>query len=307
MIGGFELQAQDEQESELTGWYNSTELSVVVTDGNSRTETFGLRNTLRRTWSRSRFQLKLDGLRSDTADDRFVLLEPGLTWQPGARPPSGSFSIVEPDVEPDVERYFAEGTYERKITDRLAWHAGGSWERNEDAGINNLYIVFGGLGHTWWDKKDLRFSTSYGLSYTDREEDTVDPEKDDNFAGLRFSWDYMNGFGKSAIYENDFTSNVSVKDISDYTLKMDNSITVSMTSHLALKVSLQWIYSNEPALEEVDVVAFVVLVDPDGTPGNGDEFFQTVGSGGGEIEVGDADIRKDEIDTIFRTSLVINF
>jgi hypothetical protein len=80
-----------------------------------------------------------------------------------------------------------------------------------------------------------------------------------------------------------------------------------LSKHLALKVSLQLLYEAEPALEEVDLVAFVTLIDPDGIPGNGDEFFQTVPSGGTEIVFGDTDIRKDELDSIFRTSLVINF
>ena len=51
----------------------------------------------------------------------------------------------------------------------------------------------------------------------------------------------------------------------------------------------------------------MILIDPDGTPGTGDEFFQTVTDGGAEIEIGQESIRKDELDTIFRTSLVINF
>ena len=45
----------------------------------------------------------------------------------------------------------------------------------------------------------------------------------------------------------------------------------------------------------------------DGIPGNGDEFFETVSTGGGELVVGEVSIRKDELDTIFRTSLVITF
>jgi hypothetical protein len=46
-----------------------------------------------------------------------------------------------------------------------------------------------------------------------------------------------------------------------------------MSNHLALKESLQLTYAAEPALEEVDGIAHVLLVDPDGIPGSGDEFF----------------------------------
>ena len=49
-----------------------------------------------------------------------------------------------------------------------------------------------------------------------------------------------------------------------------------------------------------------MLVDPDGLPGNGDELFETVESGGLEIELGSVqERRKERLDTIFTTSLSI--
>jgi hypothetical protein len=299
--------AEEDEEEKKRAWSNSTDLSVVVTDGNSETETVGFKNTLRRTGERSRFRLKLDAVKSDTADDRFTVLEPGLVWFPGEPVPEGETTVIEPGLEPDVERYFAEGRYDQDITKRLRWHAGGSWDRNEDAGILNRYIAFGGLGHVWRGEEDFHLSTTYGLSYTDREEDEPDPEKDDQFFGLRLSWDYLNKLGKVAVYENDFTANMSQKDTSDYSLNMVNSVGVNLSDHLAMKVSLQWLYENEPALEDVDVVAYVELVDPDGIPASGDEFFRTVSTGGFELTLGEEDIRKKDLDTIFRTSLVISF
>ena len=72
-------------------------------------------------------------------------------------------------------------------------------------------------------------------------------------------------------------------------------------------VSLRWLYNSIPALEDVDIVARVQLLDPDGIPGNGDEFFETVASGGFEVAVGEADVRKEKLDQIFKTTLVISF
>ena len=81
-----------------------------------------------------------------------------------------------------------------------------------------------------------------------------------------------------------------------------------MVSHVSLKVSLQWLYENEPALEsDLDVIALVELINPDGIPGSGDEFFRTLSSGGSKLVLGSADARKDKLDTIFRTALVIKF
>ena len=72
-------------------------------------------------------------------------------------------------------------------------------------------------------------------------------------------------------------------------------------------MSLVFLYENQPALEDVDVVARVVSVDPDGTPGTGDERFETVASGGASIDLDTRQIRKRQLDTVFRTALVISF
>ena len=130
--------------------------------------------------------------------------------------------------------------------------------------------------------------------------------KDERFAGVRLTSHYKTRFGKLALYENEFTANAAVADIGDYSLDMTNSISVNLSQHLALKVALLGHFNAEPALEDVDLFARAVVVDPDGVPGSGDEFFQTVASGG-EIEVGTVRLRKRELDTTFRTSLTLKF
>lgn len=300
--------AAAEEEEKKTGWTTSTDLSLVVTDGNSKAETFGFGNVTKYLWRKSEIRVKIDAVRSDTADDRFTLVEPGLTFPPGGTPPSPFETVtVEPGTTPDVEKYFVETRFDRAIKKKLHWHAGGSWDRDEDAGIINRYIWFAGVGNTWWDRDDLKFKTSYGFSYTDREERTKDPEKDQTFGGARFHWDYLNNWGKIAVYENDFTANMNLADSGDYSLNMINSVSVSLSTHLSLKVSLQGLYNAEPALEDVDQVARVLLLDPDGIEGTGDELFETVESGGAEIVLGEESIRKNELDTVFKTSLTVKF
>ena len=81
-----------------------------------------------------------------------------------------------------------------------------------------------------------------------------------------------------------------------------------MVGHVSLKVSIQWLYENEPALEsDLDVVAFVEVINPDGIPGSGDERFRTLSSGWSKLVLGSADARKDKLDTVFKTALVIKF
>ncbi len=168
-----ETRAQGVASEEELGWPTETDLSVIVSKGNADTQHFGLDNTLVRQWRQSSFELEVDVFQTNEADDRFLLIEPGLTWLPGADPPPGSTTVVEPPLETEAARFFVEGKYDHEIAERLYWSAGASWDRNEDAGILNRYIAFGGFGRIWWDREDLEFQTVWALSFTDREEDAL--------------------------------------------------------------------------------------------------------------------------------------
>lgn len=270
--------AQEEESEKELGWSNVTDLSLVVTDGNSSTETFGFKNRLERNWERASALLRIEAVRSNTADDPFALAEDPTN--------PDDFVVVRPDKTVDVEKYLVLGRYDRKITESFFWNVGASWDRNKDAGIINRYTGWAGVGNIWWDRDDLAFSTNYGLSYTDREEDVEDPEKDDRFAGVRFGWDYLNAWGKVTTFTNDWNINANISELSDWTSDMTSAITVTMTEKIALRVSLQWLYNNQPALEEIDVI----FIGPEGT----------------EATIGTTTIRKKELDTVFSTSIVIN-
>jgi len=305
--------AQDgDDEKKKFGWFNSTELGLAVTEGNSNTDSFALNNILRHVTERGRFRLRIDGVRTNTSDDWFREVNPGFTWLPGEEPPDfgDETTLVKPSKDPDVEKYAIDSRYERKITDKFTWNAGLGWDRDVDAGIINRYQGFGGVGNIWKAGDKLNFTTSYALSFTNREEETPDPLKDDQFMGARLTAEFDAMIVKSTKYELDFKGNSNLTDTSDYTLDMMNAISVSINDWLALKVSLQWLYNNEPALEDIDLLAFIVLRDPDGIPGSGDEFFETVPgseSNSAEIEIEEVRERKEQLDTVFRTTLVINF
>ena len=77
--------------------------------------------------------------------------------------------------------------------------------------------------------------------------------------------------------------------MSDWRWDMTNWVAVSMSKNLALKVSLQWQYDNDPALIQVNAYqdATASLVD-------------LVNQGGVTTEA-------EKLDTIFTTSLVFKF
>jgi hypothetical protein len=299
--------ADEAAQKPASRWLNQTELSLVVTHGNSSVETFGFKNTLEYKADAGRTRLRLDALRSDTSDDPYLLVQSGITFLPGQNPPPDfTTNAVRPGAEPDVSRFFSEARYEGNLPDKATWNAGASWDHNSDAGIVGRTIVFGGLGHVWYDRKDLVLRTTYGVSWTDRIEEVNDPEKDEKFLGARVTSDYMQKWG-TVTYDNDFTFNINFRDLGDFNADLVQGVAVNMSGHLALKVSLQLIYASEPALEEVDVIAHVIVIDPDGVPGSGDEFFETVPSGGAAITVGNGNLRREPLDTTFRTTLQVNF
>lgn len=309
LAGARTASAQDTpKEPPKLGWSNSTDLSLVLTAGNSAAQTWGFSDKLKHVWKEARFEFEANVVRSDTADDRFFLVAPGLEFPVGGAPADPPTSLVTPDPKLDVANYLVRGSYERNITPRFFWNTGASWDRNDDAGILNRYILFAGVGNTWVDHERRRFTTSYGLSYTDREEEKPDPEKDRRFAGARFGWAYMERVTEATTFDNTFETNVNLSDPGDYSINTTSALTVSVVSHVSLKVSLQWLYENEPALEsDLDVIAYVDVIDPDGIPGSGDESFRTLSSGDSKLVIGSADARKDRLDTIFRTALVIRF
>ena len=293
---------------EKLGWSNSTDLTLVVTSGNSAAKTFGLVDRLKHVWADARFTLDVNGVRSDTSDDRFFLVQPGLQFPVGARPSNPGTTLIKPKPTPDVQTFLVGGRYDKNFNPRFFWSTGASWDHNKDAGILHRYILFAGVGNIWADIPRRRFTTSYGISYTDRKEEEPDPEKDLRFAGARLGWLYTEHFTANTTFDSDFTSNMNLADAGDYSINTTNSVSVSMNSHLSLKAGVQFLYENQPALEtDLDVVAYAELINPDGVPGTGDEYYRTLESGGTKIVFGTADARKDKLDTIFRTALVISF
>jgi hypothetical protein len=270
--------AAEEKEEKKTGWFDTAELGYTLTTGNAETATFSFANTLTRLWENAKFDFKLGGLRAETTTVTRIAIGPD---------DSNFVESKSEDTSVNAEKYFAEAEYFRQIRERLYWNAGARWGRNRDAGIENRYSAYAGVGNLWWDRDDLKFNTSYNLSYTDQEDVIDDPTTEDSFPGFRLSWAYLNKFGQSTEYTQDFTINVSLDELDDYFWNMTNAVAVNMSKKLALKVSLLWLYNNIPALTTVD--RFVA------PPGPGDTPDGTV-----EVEL-------DKLDTIFTVALVVNF
>lgn len=256
------------------GWSDKAEMSYVQTAGNSEGSTLGLKNELKRTWAEATFTLRAGAVRAEST-----------TFFRTAVGTPGSFVFVE-DKESQLtaENYLLAGRYDRKITERFFWYGGAGWDRNRFAGVENRYVAEGGVGNVWVDTDTVKFKTSYALTYTDQEDVVEVPGSDGSFAGLRLSWDYLHQFGANTTYTNVLVVDDSLEETSDWRANMTNSVAVSMNKRLALKASLQWLYDNQPSFADV------ALVDGLGVPTGSTVLVEL-----------------DELDTVFTTSLVINF
>jgi putative salt-induced outer membrane protein YdiY len=255
------------QEPEL-GWSDTAELSYVATSGNADSSTVGFKNLLARQWEEARFEMRAGAIRVATeSETRTAVGTPA------------SFVVLEESFEETTaESYFLNGRYDREITERFFWYAGAGWERNRFAGIENRYGAQGGVGNIWISRDDMSFRTDYALTYTD--EETV-AGIDDNFAGVRVSWDYKHQLRPSTAYQNTLVVDENLDETDDLRADMLNRLTVTMSERLALQVSLQALWDNQPAFEAI------ALTPPGPVP--------TV-----LVEL-------EDLDTIFTTSLVINF
>jgi putative salt-induced outer membrane protein len=226
--------AQDDEEP-AKNWSEEAEFSYVMTSGNSDTNTLGFKSKTTFEWTKSQFILRLGAIRGESqVGSRVAVGTPGDFW------------VTDPDTELTAENYYVDGRYERKITDKFYWYAGAGWMRNRFAGIENRSQLQGGVGNIWYDKERLKWKTDYAVTYTDQE-DVVQIENN-SFAGLRVTSDLTVLIGKNTTYENDFLFDYDLETSENWHFNMLNALTVSMSKTLALKVGLQWIYFNDPAL-----------------------------------------------------------
>lgn len=274
LLMAFPAWSQEAEEESAEGWSDVAELSYVVTGGNSESSTLSFRNTLARSWKDATFTLESGALRAEsTTASRFAVGTPD------------SFQLRETtQTEVTAESYHLRGRYEHTISQRLYWFTGGGWDRNEPAGIQDRFSVVGGVGQLWFDDADSHFQTDYGVTYTSQTDVVDNPTSSDEFLGVRLGWNYRRKLGETTSYTNLLTLDANADDTSDYRADMTNSVAVSMSERLALKVSLQLLYDNVPSLKAAP------LRTVDGQP-TGLTVLAPV----------------DDLDTYFTVALVVNF
>jgi putative salt-induced outer membrane protein YdiY len=257
------------------GLSDTAELSYVQTAGNSQSTTFGFGNKLIRTWERALFTFRAGGIRAESTTVNRVAIGADAT----------DFRVDETSTSAlTAENYFLNAQYDRKITERFFWNAGAGWDRNKFAGIQNRYTAYAGVGNTWVDRDVVKFRTDYSLTYTKRDDVVFDESRKDKFAGFRFAWDYLHKFGSATTYTNGLVLDDNLQETSDWRGDMVNAVAVAMNKNLALKIALRSLYAAKPASVGIPLSATE-----------------------GGAQIGTVLVPLDKLDTIFTTSLVVNW
>ena len=268
------LMPEDDPDEPLSGFYNTADLSLVITGGNSAATTFGLRNLAEYYWEKSSLRFDLGGLSTESRsrDDR-VAVETG----------DGGFEVVEAERQKTAENYFANLRYDYELSERWYTFAIGGWTRNRFAGFDDKWQGALGVGWIAIDTEKTKLDLDIAGTYTS--ESPVLGEKND-FGGLRLAYGFEQHIAESTIFLSNLVLDQNLKETKDLRADWFNALEISITDLVFLRTSFRVLWRNDPLFETLP------LYDQSGNPvldGNGDP-------------VG-VPSQLDPVDTYFLTSL----
>lgn len=234
-----ELAAQEERQP---GWYDQAEFSLVVTAGNTQSNTFGVRNRLERVLPAARFAFDAGGLR----------VESGTTERVAIGTP-GDFDVIESrDTDTKAENYFAALRYDRELSDRSYVYGSGGWVRNRFAGIDDRWTGAAGLGWKLVETEGTAFQADLAATVTS-EQPVVGASN--WFGGLRLTWDLSHKLTESTMLTSALTVDDNLSDAGDLRADFENAIAVDISGALALKTGVKLLFDNQPALRDIQLLA----------------------------------------------------
>lgn len=221
VLAGFSY-ADEQKAKEEKRFSNETSLSVVNTSGNTDTLSLAGKNDMKYKFS-----------------EKWA-----ASWVLGA-------IYNESDGDKQAERYYTNLRADYTITDRWYAYGLGSWFRDEFAGFDNRFAIGPGVGYKFLTGPKHFLRGEGGLNYA--YEDYTDPQEDDEqFMEGRLFGKYEWAFTEKTKFSQDLTYLQSFKDTSTWRLVSETALTTAITDILALKVSYQVLYNNDPRPSDLD-------------------------------------------------------
>jgi putative salt-induced outer membrane protein len=259
------------QDAPAKPWSNAAELGVVATSGNAEGTNFAVGNKFKYTWTNAELTCDLAAIRNES------------TTRTVTNPPPYGTPVVTETTAVTAASYALAAKYRRNITERLFWYAGASWYQNFFAGIDDRYIVGGGIGYTFVKSDRHLLKGEIGVDLT-KEDPLGDPPpavlETIDYVGARATLNYELKIGEKSKLTEDLNFVENLDTTSAWRANSLTSLTASMNDRLALKLSYLVMYSNEPPVK-------VIPADP----GPGPDAIYTF----------------EKTDTILTAALVVNF
>jgi putative salt-induced outer membrane protein YdiY len=208
------------------------------------------------------FHVDANAIRNETTDRIFVGVD-------GNNQP-----IFDEQTNVAAEAYGASAKYRHNLVSRYFAYGLGAWARILQAGIDDRWRGGGGFGAKLIEPQPHKLDVELGLEYND--ESYVDGSSA-NFASLRAFVDYDYAISEHSTFSSDVELLQSLEDSDDLRINWPTSITASVSSKIALKLTYLVLYDHQPA-------SLVVAPGPPPV----------------------LDVRK-EFDGIFTTSIVVNW
>lgn len=211
-------------------WKGSAGLSYLATTGNSDTETLGL---------------------------DFQLDRRPTPWGLALR---ASFTRAEKDGEISAERLYANARALRSLSERWELFGGISGEQDELSSIELRTLIETGAIYRALLGPVHLLAFDGGLTWTD--EDRVSPLVDESFLGALLGLAYEWKFSENAALKQRLTYFPNFDTSSDWRLESITSLATSLTQGLAIQLSYELRYRNEPlgANDDTDTTTKVSLV-----------------------------------------------
>lgn len=228
-------------DGELQGWYFDAELAMVMTGGNSESNTLGFGGKLRRLWTKS--ELTFTGGATQSESSLITRTAQGSTTD---------YTVYEDtETTKTAELYFARGWYKYNFKPKFFAFSGIDWMSNKFAGIDSRFLIALGAGNTWTDTGKFKFSTHYSMTYTFEEDVVKNPFVKSEFAGFRLGYGLEAQLSSSTKLESNLIADWNLDDTDDVRVDWYNALPVSISETLQLMPAVRVLWRNEPALTEV--------------------------------------------------------
>lgn len=255
-------------------WSDVAEFGFVMTTGNADGSNLAFANKFKYAWSDA--ELTFDA----------VALHAESTTRTITNPAPYDTAVVTDTTATTASSYGLALAYRRNISERIYWYTAASWYQNFFAGIDDRFIVSGGVGFTFVKTERHLLKGELGLDFT-RQTPVSSPPPDelptDDFVGLRAYLGYEFKISEKSKLTEDLNMFGNFDTTNAWRVNSVTALTAGFTDNLALKVSYTVLYSNEPLTRYIAPDALA----PPGTPNALYTFEDT--------------------DTILAIALVVNF